>query len=162
MSVLMEQHQDYVGARYRLGMPIAPTPRVRRDLIPPKARKIRVLPNYAPFNFYSRPSHEMIIRIVALKHGLRYYDILGRVRTKAVAAARREAVCLVYSHCGPRSMHQMGRLFHRDHTSILNMLGRLKGKGRMKSTAARLSPTINTTHTQGGFGLQTSPWTRES
>lgn len=120
--------RDYEGVRARLGMPVTPPARVRRALIPPPVKKIRVLPNYAPFNFYSKPGYEMIIRIVALKHGLKYHDILGRDRTKPFSDARREAVRLVYTHCGQRSMHQMGRLFHRDHTSILNLLGRLKGR----------------------------------
>ncbi len=135
---------DYAGVRARLGMPLTTKAKVRLDLIgrqkpqPVPAAPTVVpaaptvvspeLPNYAPFNFLGRPGPERIIRLVALKHGYRYYDILGSGRTKPLTAARREAVRLVKSHCREMSSVQIGRLFHRDHSSILNLLGRSRRK----------------------------------
>jgi hypothetical protein len=136
---------EYAAVRARLGMPVRARGRVRLDLIgrmsPKKAAPalpaveiaalpaIPVLPNYAPFNFIRPAGGEAIIRLVALKHGVSYREILGASRTKGIMAARREAVRLVKSHCRDASSVQIGRLFHKDHSSILNLLGR-KSRGR--------------------------------
>jgi hypothetical protein len=109
-------------------MPLTPAPRIRRGLIPPRVVKIRVLPNYAPFNFYSKPGPEMLVKLVAIKYELKFHDLIGRSRVKAIADARRQAVRLVYSHCFGMSTAKVGRLFHRDHTSILFLLGMLRSR----------------------------------
>jgi hypothetical protein len=145
MDVLM----DYAGVRERLGMPKTPKPRVRWDLIKPRVdpppqvvapvvvptAELPDLPYYAPFNFLKLPSPEAVIHLVALKHGLRYYDILGTSRARLIVAAKREAVWLVATHCRPMSLVQIGRLFHKNHATIINLLGRRKRSAQTSTLA---------------------------
>lgn len=137
MSVLMEQHQ---ARRARLGfgaVPVRvnleaigrrrPVPRVDAPPPPVAAPEPRVRPG-APFNFLKRPSPEAIIHLVALRYRISYFDIVGRSREKGIVEARRLSVRLIESHCRQMSSMRLGRLFHRDHSSILNLLGR-RGQG---------------------------------
>lgn len=137
MSALAEQQQTYLDARARLGMPLAKPSLIRRSLLLPKrpspppvqqpeSKPAPITPTAAPrvgtpFNFMAFPSAANIIRFVALKHRIGYWDIIGRDSRRPIVAARREAVHLVRSHCR-LSTTQIGRLFHRDHTSIINLL----------------------------------------
>ena len=155
--------EGYAEVRLRLGMPIMPKGRMRMDLIrapkpEPRRETIRVLPNYAPFNFYSRPSTETIIRLVGLKHGFKYHDILGTGRSYPLVAARREAARLVATHCRAMSLVQIGRIFHKNHATIINLLrpkrqskNQIPGTqdGMPKQAAATFSPTINSIHRDG-------------
>lgn len=150
MSVLMEQHQAGVDARSRLGMPMMSKPRMRMDLIRRPGRRravdevpVNLIPNFAPFNFYQPPSPYALIRYVAVKRGIKYHDIIGSSRIHPFVAARREAVTLVVEHCRPKTLHELGRIFHRDHSSILNLLGRRKKQVRVNN---KVSPTIHTNH----------------
>ena len=142
MSVAVVEARDYVGVRARLGMPVASRGHVRRDLLPVTRLK-PVASYYAPFNFYAPCSAEAIIRLVAAARGFKYHDIIGTSRTRAAVAARREAVMLVTTHCRPMTLHQLGRIFHKNHATILNLLGRRKRNGK----TAMVYPTINSTHT---------------
>lgn len=67
-------------------------------------------------------SAKRIIQMVALAHGVRVSDILGRRRDKLVYAARQDAVKAVAEARPDLSLPQIGRIFDRDHTTILNSL----------------------------------------
>lgn len=109
-------------------MPARSKTTMRVDLIARKLKKRDgAMPaTKLPFNFYSYASPANLIRVVALKHGLTYYSIVGASRVAKVVSARREAVRLVKTHCVTMTPHAIGRLFHRDRTSILNLLGTLR------------------------------------
>lgn len=131
---------DYAGVRNRLGMPVTPLPRVRRELIQRQRPKPEPevfapivlpeseLPHYAPFNFYKRSNPEAVIHLVALKHGFKYHDIIGTGRSRDMMVARREAVLIITTHCRPMSLVQIGRLFHKNHATIINLLRRRKDR----------------------------------
>lgn len=73
---------------------------------------------YAPFDFLAPPNWRAIAKLVALKHGLRATDLSGRNRHKAYIGARYEAIRLVYSHCRPLTITDLGRRFNRDRSTI--------------------------------------------
>lgn len=140
---------DYAGVRSRLGMPVTPLPRVRRELIQrlrPKKPEPEVvapivmpkseMPHYAPFNFYKRSTPEAVIHLVALKHGFKYHDIIGTSRRRDMMAARREAVLLITTHCRPMSLVQLGRIFHKNHATIINLLRRKARSSTQNAGAA--------------------------
>lgn len=131
---------DYAGVRERLGMPVTPPPRVRLDLIGREKPKAEPAPEpspalveppapwFAPFNFYKLAGAEAVIHLVALKHGFKFHDVIGSARNRKVMIAKREAVHLVTTHCRPMSLVQLGRVFHKNHATIINLLGRRKSR----------------------------------
>ena len=74
-----------------------------------------------------RPAHEVIKRVAA-RHRMLVEELLSPSRKHQVIAARFDAIVEVYQTCriGERrlSLPEIGRLFRRDHTSILSALRR--------------------------------------
>lgn len=62
-----------------------------------------------------------IIRHVAAIHGLNERDLVGRSQANDVVAARNEAIVTIKEMHGWSSV-KIGKLFHRDHTTILSVL----------------------------------------
>lgn len=79
-----------------------------------------------PVNLLSVASPKVIISLVAAKHGVTAADIVGPSRTRKIVAARHEAIGVVYTHCRQVSLPAIGRLFNRDHTTILHALRKLR------------------------------------
>lgn len=63
-----------------------------------------------------------IIAQVAMDHGVPYEDIIGVCRTKRIVAARHAAIVEVATRRPSLSLNQMGRVFKRDHTTIVHVL----------------------------------------
>lgn len=68
-------------------------------------------------------SREMIADVAA-QHDLSYRDIVGYDARDVVMRARRAAIRAVVQAKPHLSMPQVGRLFQRDHTTIMHHLGR--------------------------------------
>lgn len=72
-----------------------------------------------------RPAHEVIKRVAA-QHRMSVKELLSPSRTHRVIAARFDAIVEVYETCrrseSRLSLSEIGRLFGRDHTSILSAL----------------------------------------
>ncbi len=66
-----------------------------------------------------------IIRRTAACYGLSAADLLGRARTKMIARARKEAMTAIYEF--GFSYPEVGRMFGRDHTTVIYAV---KGKKR--------------------------------
>ena len=134
MSELMEQHRRWAAARDRLWKPR------RRDILAMATIEPVTDPEPAPawgapLNLLGKPSALTIITLVALKHNVRVSDIKGESRSRDMVAARDHAIGLVYTHCGPMSTPQMGRLFGgRDHTTMIHSL-RKQGIQRVPVTS---------------------------
>jgi hypothetical protein len=96
--------------------------------------KVVSVPYGAPFNFLSPASAKTIISYVALRTGISAADIVGPRRTRDIVAARRIAIRLVHEHCAHLTFAGIGRVFHRDHTTILWSLGRLTHEGKSTET----------------------------
>lgn len=62
---------------------------------------------------------QLIVGEVATKHGVTARDILGNARLRMFMPARQEAIYRIISELG-LSFTVVGRLFHRDHTTILH------------------------------------------
>lgn len=73
---------------------------------------------------------KQIIESVSFRHQISIGEMLGPRRHKAVKEARWEAINLVRQHKPHLSLPQIGRIFNRDHTTILNALNALKRKKR--------------------------------
>ena len=118
---LMAQHSNWLAARSRLwaGAPpkTAPVPDRADEPVPEP-----VVPWGAPINLLDLPSPRFIIRLVALRRGVRTIEMKGPARTREVVAARDEAIGLIWTHCRQLSLPTVGRLFDRDHTTILHTL----------------------------------------
>lgn len=121
---------DHSARRARLGFVLVPEPRVRRSLVHRAPRPIapgvvvpidKPMADYAPFNFMARPGWKCIIRLVSLRQGVAVDDILGPLRITNVVRARMLSMELIHRHCG-FSMPQIGRCFHRDHTTVLHAI----------------------------------------
>jgi hypothetical protein len=65
------------------------------------------------------PPVRAIITKVAEQHSLTYRDILGPARFKNIVEARMDAIVAVHLAKPDLSLCQLGRLFNRDHTTIL-------------------------------------------
>ena len=61
-----------------------------------------------------------IIRETAIKHGLEVEDITGPRRRQALVIARHEAMYRIHQERKNMSLPMIGRLFHRDHTTVLS------------------------------------------
>lgn len=71
---------------------------------------------------------EPIIQRIADQHGVAVVDILRRLRTHKVYAARKAAVRAVAA-ANPRMLpHDLGQVFGRDRTTIIHILGRAPSK----------------------------------
>jgi chromosomal replication initiation ATPase DnaA len=107
---------------------------MRRIEIVPQAPELTVAPVIVspeppwgcPVPLIGSPSPKTVLKLVALKHRLSLDDLLGPRRQKCVVAARHEAVGLVYTHCRYISLPAIGRIFNRDHTTILHTLRKLR------------------------------------
>lgn len=119
------QAAHYVGVRARLGVVPTKPPRVRR---PPVAAAPLVWPPYvepAPYDVceYLPMGHQTardIIAEVASRHGMLARDILGVHRSKPVVLARQEAMWRVHRDRPEISFPQLGRLFDRDHSTVIH------------------------------------------
>jgi hypothetical protein len=131
MSYEGELHDNYAGIRSRLmGVPRVVLPKAVRRCGP--AIPLPPAPEAwgAPINFYAPPNAKFILRLVALRHGINVEAISGRSRFRSIVAARHEAIGLVYTHCRRLSLPEIGRLFNRDHTTILHAIEKLRKSGR--------------------------------
>ena len=119
---LASQHASWVAARSRLwnGPPKAEAAPV--TIAVPLGPVEPLVSWGAPINLIDRPSPRFLIRVAALRHGVRYGDVIGESRSKYVVAARDHAIRLIWTHCRLMSLPAVGRLFDRDHTTILHSL----------------------------------------
>lgn len=75
---------------------------------------------------YGSEDARQIIMEVAIAHGVSYEDILGRSRERHLVAARHEAIYEVRKRRPHLSLPQIGRIFKRDHTTILHALRQME------------------------------------
>lgn len=64
-----------------------------------------------------------LVRDVSRRHGLAPAEMLSRRSGKPLVAARRELANLMVEHTKVR-LKRLGELLDRDHTTVLNLLGR--------------------------------------
>ena len=138
MSALAEQHDRHQVVRNRLWgtptkrrpivvppeqtfAPKEPIPFAGSEDVPPDA-------DWVPFNFCKPSSPRAIIKLVSLKHGVGVRDIISNDRFPRVVAARHHAIWLVHTHCPWLSIPDVGRIFDRDHTTILYVISKVTGK----------------------------------
>lgn len=88
------------------------------------------LPHFRAVNMLTAPSWKFILSLVALKHGVMQRDILGDHRGREFAAARHEAQALTYRHT-QLSTPAVGRLFNRDHSSIIHALNKMGARKKL-------------------------------
>ena len=81
-------------------------------------------PAHAPEPIYIAPSAK-IINEVAKNHKVSVGEIKGPRRYRYITAARHEAIGRVYTECPHLSLIQIGRIFNRDHTTIMHTLENL-------------------------------------
>ncbi len=75
--------------------------------------------------FNSKPNGQQIIRQVCAIHNMDVDIVLGQSRNRAIVAVRQEAMAAVYRIRPDYSLPMIGRLFNRDHTTIIAALMKL-------------------------------------
>jgi Bacterial dnaA protein helix-turn-helix len=75
----------------------------------------------APLNMLGPCSWRFLVALAALRHGCEPATLISPVRTKMVVRARHEAFYLITLHTA-YSIARIGRLFGRDHTTVLGAL----------------------------------------
>jgi len=65
---------------------------------------------------------KQVIEAVCAKHEVTYHDVMGRSRFAEIVAARHEAIVAVAEAFPWMSLPKLGRVFSRDHTSILHAM----------------------------------------
>jgi len=109
--------------------------RLKRLWVPEKQAPVEYAPIH-PLTFVNLirpPCGQVIIDLVAAKYGFKPRELIGEGKSADLSHARREAIHLARTHTR-QSLPQLGRLFNRDHTSILNSLRIYEtGKGRKHS-----------------------------
>lgn len=88
-----------------------------------------------PWKNGESPAAVDIIRHVCQEHGITIVELRGRGRSRVMVDARRRASLLLRKELG-MSFPAIGRALGRDHSSIINLLGRNPHK-RRKHTAMR-------------------------
>lgn len=149
MSALAEQHERWVGARERLW-------KVRPKIMPiPEVVIPAPDPEWgAPINLIGPASPRTIVKLVALKHGLTPGDLSGPNRSRPFVAARHEAIALVWTHCRAVSLPAVGRMFQRDHTTILHSLRKLRKLHARPAYRREPNKVIHTNFHNSQEGLQ--------
>lgn len=125
--VLLEQHSRWSAANARLWGGAARKPIMLPVAVDPTEPKE---PWGAPVNLLDLPSPKLIIRLVALKHGVPSSHLTGPARTRDLVAARDQAIGMIWTHCRQMSLPALGRFFERDHTTILHSLRKLRLHGQ--------------------------------
>jgi hypothetical protein len=119
LTTLAGQAQHYAAVRDRLWRPkpikvtkaIEPPPRPAwTPAVPPSETS-------APFDFYSIPTWQNILRFVSLKTGVPERLIMSREKTVAVVYARYMTMALMKRHMDV-SLPMIGRRWDFDHTSV--------------------------------------------
>ena len=88
---------------------------------PPRWRDVLVVDS-AYYRVTPRQERLRIVARVAEKHGMTIGDIRGKSRLQAHVDARWEAIQAVRLAFPDDSFPQLGRLFNRDHTTIMHAL----------------------------------------
>lgn len=73
------------------------------------------------------PSVIDIIKAVGERHGFTLRAMLGRGQSRALAAARREAIALAHAARPDLNPSHLGRIFRRDRSTILHALAVARG-----------------------------------
>ena len=87
-----------------------------------------------------------VIAEVSLTTGIRVADILGPCRERPIVRARFMAMAICREHC-KASLPEIGRVFHRDPTTVLNAIRRIddlttpKDRADMRAIAKRAGGT---------------------
>ena len=123
MSYEAELAGHYAGVRARLyrppPRPVLDLPKLIAKKPEPRARNVPK-PKAPPKPFTARS----IIAEVSRKYGVSAKAIMSESRMAIYVPARREAVMRMYVELG-HSLMRIGRLFKRDHTTILHMIREL-------------------------------------
>lgn len=122
LSTLEGQKLHYAAVRARLN----PAP---RRALPRPAPALPEPVDYgdarAPLNMLAEPSWKFLIALTSLRTGVSVKDIIGKTRTHAIAAARHEAIALVYAYSN-KSLGMIGQMFGgMDHSTIFYIVQKL-------------------------------------
>ena len=88
-----------------------------------------VLDVYAPL-VTPRETIRAMIAAEAKAAGLSLADVLGPSRRRSVVSVRHRAIRLVHAAYPNKSFPEIGRIFARDHATVMYALGRLKRSPR--------------------------------
>jgi chromosomal replication initiation ATPase DnaA len=103
------------------------------------ARRVAQLIQTTHDEIRMRPSGRAIAEAVAASYGYTFHELLSHRREKRAVTARHEAIAAVARARPDMSYPAIGRLFGRDHTSIIHAL---KKTGAYRATVSSADPTM--------------------
>lgn len=129
------------GGMGRLAEPCAPEPIAvpPTPLLPADEPSLPTLAHRAPLNMLQPCSWRFLLALASVRHKVSHKRMLSRERKQDVVDARDEAIALVYQHTRA-SMPQVGRLFDRDHTTVLHSLRKREATTKLVDLTAGHSP----------------------
>lgn len=78
----------------------------------------------------AKPNCRRLIEETAAKHGMTYRDVISASRAKLIVAVRNEAIRVVADARPDMSLPALGKIFKRDHTTILHSLRKTSAPGK--------------------------------
>lgn len=109
--------------------------------MPPAPQQQVDIPFGAPLNMLTTCHWRFLVAVTALRHRVPIEEIMGRSRSRAFAAARHQALYLVAAHT-PYSIARIGRMFGRDHTTVLHSLKKFSPIIRERVSPYAAAPAI--------------------
>lgn len=77
-----------------------------------------------------KPSARSIAERIAIENGVSFGEVLGPSRNRSIVAVRHAAIRAVVNARPDMSLPQIGRVFNRDHTSILHAMRKTRQPGQ--------------------------------
>lgn len=104
--------------------PLAPTRDIANLFAISRSAALKYRARAAERQVLASPTPLAVIGEVAARHNLSVKTLLGRERYKHTVRARKAAIRAVAKRCPAMSVTDIGRVFGRDHTTIIHALGR--------------------------------------
>ena len=131
--VFLERARQKAQNRARVVMPAAAIEAEQKQRH--REEKIRkdaeVVSRYRIVVCRENSAHAIAVQ-VAHKHGMSFRDLVGASRTKLLVIARDEAIRAVADARPDMSLPAIGRVFKRDHTTILHSLRKTWTAGKVR------------------------------
>ena len=94
------------------------------------ARNAEAVSLYRQVPVHRANSARVIAMTVAARHGMTFELVAGASRNKRIVAVRDEAIRAVADARPDMSLPAIGRVFNRDHTTILHSLRKTRAEGQ--------------------------------
>jgi hypothetical protein len=119
----------YADVRRRLG--VRPAAQAQLTVVPSVEQPGDYAgPDRAPLNMLAVPSWRFLVALASVEVDVCKVEVLSKSRETRIVVARHRAMALVYQHT-QSSLADVGRIFGRDHTSVLHALKKHSARAKL-------------------------------